>query len=262
LRLARLAPAKAQRVADLSFREATKAIAEKKPLARAAPWRMAEPHDIARFDFERPLHPLCKIFPMMPDDELADLADSIKEGGLLLPITLYKDGSLLDGKLRYIACRMAGVEPRFETLPDDDDPVAAVISRNVMRTGLTPSVQAVWTAAAHLLYPGSRVLPLRMLEMAFDVLQNSPACFEPLRSGALHLTEAHNRMLAERDATAERDHMLTALRVEAPDLAELVTAGQVTLADAVAAADERRERAHRAQLFDASADLLKSLADE
>jgi hypothetical protein len=40
---------------------------------------------------------------------------------------------IIDGCLRSIGCRLAGVEPRFEALPEDRDPAAFIFSMNSIR---------------------------------------------------------------------------------------------------------------------------------
>jgi ParB-like chromosome segregation protein Spo0J len=59
----------------------------------------------------RPVHPIADLFPMMTDEELADLAADIKANGLLHPIVVDKEGALIDGRNRARACEIAGVEP-------------------------------------------------------------------------------------------------------------------------------------------------------
>ena len=65
-----------------------------------------------------PIHPACALWPRPSDEEVAVLAHSIKAEGLLNPIWLFEN-KILDGKLRYEACGIAGVEPRFETYTYD-----------------------------------------------------------------------------------------------------------------------------------------------
>jgi Protein of unknown function (DUF3102) len=80
-----------------------------------------------------PYHPICNCFPKMTGNDFNSLVQSIKELGLLIPITLYQ-GQILDGKLRYEACLIAGVEPKFQDLPPDKDPPIYAISANLIRS--------------------------------------------------------------------------------------------------------------------------------
>ena len=83
-------------------------------------------------------HPAADLFPMVPPEELAFMAASIKRRGLLHPVTLDADGRLLDGKCRLAACELAGVEPHFETYAGDD-PWRYVLSINGFRAYLGPN---------------------------------------------------------------------------------------------------------------------------
>ncbi len=78
------------------------------------------------------LHPACKLFPVLNDNELRKLADDIKVNGLHNPIVLL-DGKILDGRNRHAACKIAKVRPRFEEWTGKGSPVESVISQNLMR---------------------------------------------------------------------------------------------------------------------------------
>src|SRR4051794_3943945 len=82
------------------------------------------------------VHPAADVFPMLADDELAELAEDIRVHGLIHPIVAARDGVLIDGRNRLRACTMAGVEPRFETY-QGDDPVGLIVSENINRRQLT-----------------------------------------------------------------------------------------------------------------------------
>ena len=84
---------------------------------------------------DMPFHPLADLFPLPSEDELRALADDIADHGLREPIVTL-EGQILDGRCRYLACKMAGVEPRFAT-HDGDEPIAYVFSRNFHRRHLT-----------------------------------------------------------------------------------------------------------------------------
>jgi ParB-like chromosome segregation protein Spo0J len=62
-----------------------------------------------------PAHPFAEIFPLLGEEALRELAGDVAERKLIDPIVLYQD-KILDGRCRYRACLMAGVEPRFETI--------------------------------------------------------------------------------------------------------------------------------------------------
>jgi hypothetical protein len=67
---------------------------------------------------------------------LQELAEDIKKNGLINPIWLTKTGEILDGKLRLLACEMAGIEPRF-VIYEGNDPVGFTISQNALRRHMT-----------------------------------------------------------------------------------------------------------------------------
>lgn len=86
-------------------------------------------------------HPLANIFPMLPDDELIELSDDIKQRGLNNPIWLL-DGKILDGRNRYRACILAGVIPAFKQFTGES-PTAFVLSENLHRRHLNQSQKGV-----------------------------------------------------------------------------------------------------------------------
>lgn len=86
-------------------------------------------------------HELATLFPLIPDDELQQLADDIRDNGLQTPITLF-EGKILDGRNRLRGCQRAGVEPTFSEYTGND-PEAFVISRNLNRRHLTTSQRSI-----------------------------------------------------------------------------------------------------------------------
>jgi hypothetical protein len=80
-------------------------------------------------------HPISGLFPVLPDDQLFELAEDIAKNGLREPIVLF-DGMVLDGRNRLKACDLAGVEPRFEEYTGSD-PFSYVVSCNLHRRHLS-----------------------------------------------------------------------------------------------------------------------------
>jgi hypothetical protein len=89
-----------------------------------------------------PLHPACRLFPKLGKAELRELANDIQANGLQNPIILY-EGQILDGRNRYLACRIAKVRPRFEQWQGIGSPLDWVISENLVRRHLTSSQRSV-----------------------------------------------------------------------------------------------------------------------
>lgn len=87
-----------------------------------------------------PFHEYADLFPLLNSEEIGELAADILRNGLREPIVLY-EGKILDGRNRYLACREAGVEPRFEPYTGDD-PLGFVRSMNEYRRHLTSSQRA------------------------------------------------------------------------------------------------------------------------
>jgi len=81
------------------------------------------------------IHPVAEFFPLLPKDELRELADDIKANGLQHPIVIQGD-TLLDGRNRLAACNMREVPPAF-TEYRGDSPVAFIIGANLRRRHLS-----------------------------------------------------------------------------------------------------------------------------
>lgn len=87
-------------------------------------------------------HPKLKHFPMLPADKLAALAESIKTKGVLKPLSITKDGLVVDGRNRLLAALKIGLEEvPVEVLEGHPDPVlyaieTAATGRQLTKTGL------------------------------------------------------------------------------------------------------------------------------
>ena len=104
-----------------------------------------------------PVHPIASLFPMIGDDELQALADDIKAHGQREPIVVaYLDEAMLhepvviDGRNRFAACKLAGVEPEFRYAMSLNDRELSpqviadwIISHNLHRRHLTTSQRAM-----------------------------------------------------------------------------------------------------------------------
>ena len=99
-----------------------------------------------------PISPLARIFPPLNPEEFFELAESIREHGLLHPILLWRE-EVVDGRHRLLACIQTGVMPRFEELPYTVDPLPRVLAANGARRHLDESQRAVVAYKAAQLAP-------------------------------------------------------------------------------------------------------------
>ena len=81
------------------------------------------------------------IFLPKSPEEYASLRESIREWGLRHPILLWH-GLIFDGFHRLRACLELGIEPRFEVLPDDSDPLEIVADMTTNGRNLNETARA------------------------------------------------------------------------------------------------------------------------
>lgn len=93
-------------------------------------------------------HPVANIWPMMSADDLQDLADDIKTNGLHYAIWRHRDGRIIDGRNRWLACDLAGVECPSNIYGGPDGPalVSFVVSMNEKRRHMDESQRSMVAA--------------------------------------------------------------------------------------------------------------------
>lgn len=188
------------------------------------------------------VHPLAARFPLLPDDELADLAEDIRANGLAVPILLNPvDHQLLDGRNRLRACDLARVEPHYQ-LYAGDDPAAAIIALNVHRRHITQGACSMAVALERLVTRRSGRSAAKAagasragVGQASVVLQYAAELADRVMHGE-SLQDAYAEA-QERKRRQEADAAnLKALKTQQPMLAAQVEAGELTIGEAVAAA--------------------------
>lgn len=162
-------------------------------------------------------HKFSGLFPLMAERELADLAADIKANGLREPVVMF-EGQILDGRNRYRACELAGVQCRF-TEYDGDDPLGFVVSLNLhrrhldagQRAGIAVDVMAMFEEQARLRQsPTYRALSPNLDEVTGRSDEQAGAMFGVSRG---YVAEAKR------------------LKQEHPDLFDALKAGTMTLQD-------------------------------
>ena len=91
----------------------------------------------------RQFHPVANLFPLLSGDALRELAADIKKNGLREPILLDPEGLIIDGRNRYRACHLSGVEPRFVQWEGQGTLPEVALSLNLHRRHLDESQRAM-----------------------------------------------------------------------------------------------------------------------
>ena len=179
------------------------------------------------------VHPVADLFPMMSDDEIADLAEDIKENGLIHPIIVNDDGVLIDGRNRAKACEIAGVEPRIEKF-NGGDPRAFILAANIKRRHMSKGQQAmahamIFSEAAKLKRKGSGSFETKdqgfsegRLSMARTILASAPDLARGILAGSERLDKAYETVRRREGEADNHAARLRDLKKERPDLADLV----------------------------------------
>jgi len=88
------------------------------------------------------IHPAANLFPLIEDAEFHELCEDIKSRGLAQAITVWKDGTLLDGRNRLLACYKTNQEVVLDRY-EGSDPIGFSLSANLQRRHLNPGQRAV-----------------------------------------------------------------------------------------------------------------------
>ena len=95
----------------------------------------------------RGVHPSCIAVPMCSQEDYDRLTESIRTYGLAEPLIRTKDGLLLDGRTRLLACYEVGKDI---IIHDDNgvvDPWVISKNKNIDRRHLSPGQKAIFAAA-------------------------------------------------------------------------------------------------------------------
>lgn len=198
------------------------------------------------------VHPVADLFPMLAEDELAELAEDIKTRGLLQPIMLDGEGRILDGRNRLAACELAGIEPDFTTY-DGDDPDGYALAVNGQRREMTKRQKSIVGARMILLsnldnkdqdVAAALGIPRTYVVEALPVVRHADLADRVL-AGTLPFSKAAEQTRERDRQTAEETAAKSRLTASAPDLLSLVDEERMSIGDAVAALEARESKAEQ-----------------
>jgi ParB-like chromosome segregation protein Spo0J len=173
-------------------------------------------------------HPIADVWPMMDEAKLAELADDIRKNGQLVPVWLY-EGKILDGRNRWAACKIAGVEPKTKEYTGDE-PTAFAVSLNDRRRHMNKGALAA--VAAELEPHFAADAKRRQREAGKEhgrgqkVVEKVP---QPMEKPAIKAREEAAKSVGVNDRYVSDAKKVKA---EAPEVFERLKAGKITLQDA------------------------------
>jgi ParB-like chromosome segregation protein Spo0J len=173
-------------------------------------------------------HPIADVWPMMAEDKLHELADDIRKNGQLVPVWLY-EGKILDGRNRWAACKIAGVEPKTKEYTGDE-PTAFAVAMNDRRRHMNKGALAA--VAAELEQHFAADAKRRQQKAGKEhgrgqkVVEKVP---QPMSKPAVKAREE-----AAKSVGVNERYVSDAKKVkkEAPEVFERLKAGKITLQDA------------------------------
>ena len=145
-------------------------------------------------------HPIANLFPLMSEEELDKLANDITCNGVQVPIWRHRDGRIIDGRNRFLACQKAGVECPSKIYSGDLSLASFVVALNLQRRHLTTDQRAAIAAELANLNRGQK-----KADASIDVSQ--PEAAKLLKVGVASVQRA------------------AAVKAAAPELHEEVKAG-------------------------------------
>ncbi len=192
-------------------------------------------------------HEYANLFPMLASDKLQDLAADIKANGQKEPILSF-EGKILDGRNRFEACAIAGVDPVIVAW-FGEDPVGEVISRNIHRRHLTPSQASMIAQEAATMRKGGQ--------------EGNRNNNKSNTAGAAFDSDKKTQHQAAKDFGISPDSVQRARKVAengVPELGEAVKEGKVAVKTAALVAQLPKE--HQSEIVAQGTDAIKNAARE
>lgn len=173
-------------------------------------------------------HPIADVWPMMDEAKLSELANDIRKNGQLVPVWLY-EGKILDGRNRWAACKIAGVEPKTKEYTGDE-PTAFAVSLNDRRRHMGKSALA---AVAAELEPHFAADAKRRQKQHGGTAPGKPKTL-PEKVPEVKKGDGDARKAAAVSVGVNDRYVSDAKKVkaEAPEVFERLKAGKITLQDA------------------------------
>ena len=183
-------------------------------------------------------HEYANLFPMMQGEELDILREDVRRNGVREPVVMLGD-AILDGRNRYVCARDLGMAYPVREF-DGDDPLAFVVSANLVRRHLSESQRA--SIAARIANMDHGRAPTKERQICRSCRSRS----KPPRPSVTQADAARMFNVSDRSIRAAKQ-----VQEDAPALAPRVDSGAISVSLAAQVADlppedvRRLSRLHR-----------------
>lgn len=167
------------------------------------------------------VHPAANVFPMIEGEQFDALVESVRQHGLMEPVWLTPDGTLLDGRNRLAACKAADIQPTFRVY-QGDNLVDLIVGLNIHRRHLSAGQKAM---AANDLLPIYEAETKRGRPLANEDQENVADLPHLSKRNSLARDKAADAVGTSGRAVGQAKRVTQ----QAPDLAEHVRAGTIAL---------------------------------
>jgi len=177
--------------------------------------------DWIEYEAHREYHPAAQLFPLLEGPEFEELKADIAANGLIEPIYLHPDGTILDGRNRHRACIETGTRMRLQTWDGKGSAVQFVVSKNLHRRHLSSSQRAAISLDA-----------LAMLEAEAKKRQEATQFGGGGNNSTTEQGKARDQAAALLNTNPRYVQDAKKLRDKAPDLLDEVRAGKKSIPQA------------------------------
>ena len=177
-------------------------------------------------------HPIADVWPMMQEDQLQELAADIKKNGLIQPVWLYQ-GMILDGRNRWAACKIAGVDPKTKEYTGDE-PTCFAVSLNDRRRHMNKGSLAAVAAELEPFFAEDAKRRQKLSIKARDEKGRATPVMAILPQVVQEKPAPVARNEAAKSVGVGERYVQDAkkIRTEAPEVFQRLKAGTITLQDA------------------------------
>jgi len=177
------------------------------------------------------IHPACVAVPEISTEDMTGLCESVASKGLQDEIVLTKEGLLVDGRNRLVACYRGQIEPRFKR--SSVDPWQIAEDKNINRRHLTTGQKSMFGAKKKEFFNAEAKERQGVTQFGSTVVVTLPPPDETSKlwaaDQARQAGKSRDKAAASVGVSGSSIDKAVKILAEAPDIAAAVSSGGITL---------------------------------